>query len=367
MPGSKRRALKNLLSPHKSPSSDPPIHPAESGASLSSITSAQSASSIASNPANYMTDQQLDTDLELAKMQQREKSIGHGGGVPDMEGLPPAETSVPPPAPQQAVGRQGEIVMGLNGDLILNPANGAAGASGVTHEPESMGAGGKKKKSSKQKFEERQARKKEAMLNSAPPSDPHWDAKLEKERQEEIQVISDACTVLGREIHEITPDGHCMYHAISHQLASIGLIPADQANNPSYTRKAAAQYMMSNPDEFRFFLASVNGEDTAAAETHEGVMTENEYKRYCDNVENTGEWGGEPEIQALSRSFQIPIHVIQRGPPTIVSHGGPNDTAGGSLTPQQSLSEGDRVVRISYHRRMYGLGEHYNSLQKITA
>lgn len=151
MPGSKRRALKNLLSPHKSPSSDSPIHPAESGTSLSSITSAQSASSIASNPANYMTDQQLDTDLELAKMEKRTQSIGHGGSVPELDSLPPAETSVPPPAPQQ-VRRQGEIVMGLNGDLMLNPANGG----GVTSEPESMGAGGKKKKSSKQKFEERQ-------------------------------------------------------------------------------------------------------------------------------------------------------------------------------------------------------------------
>jgi hypothetical protein len=63
------------------------------------------------------------------------------------------------------------------------------------------------------------------------------------------------------------------------------------------------------------------------------------------------------QIQALSRTFRIPIHVIQRGPPTIVSHGGANDTAGGSLTPQQSVAEGERVVRISYHRRMYGLGE----------
>lgn len=42
------------------------------------------------------------------------------------------------------------------------------------------------------------------MLNSAPPSNPEWDAQLEKERQEEIRVISDACTTLGREIHEVS-------------------------------------------------------------------------------------------------------------------------------------------------------------------
>lgn len=53
----------------------------------------------------------------------------------------------------------------------------------------------------------------------------------------------------------------------------------------------------------------------------------------------------------------MPIHVIQRGPPTVVSHGGASDAFGGALTPLDSFNAGDRVVRIAYHRRMYGLGE----------
>lgn len=129
MPGSKRRALKNLLSPHHSPAqksgppSGAPLQPVESGASLASISSAQSGASISSNPGNYMTDDQLETEMELAKMKERENSIGHGG-------LPPAE-STPPPPPQGQIGRQGDLAS------------------------EGTGAGGKKK-SSKQKFEERQ-------------------------------------------------------------------------------------------------------------------------------------------------------------------------------------------------------------------
>lgn len=63
------------------------------------------------------------------------------------------------------------------------------------------------------------------------------------------------------------------------------------------------------------------------------------------------------QIQALSRAFKIPIHVIQRGPPTVVSHGGDEESFGGVMTPEQSATQGDRVVRISYHKRMYGLGE----------
>jgi len=145
------------------------------------------------------------------------------------------------------------------------------------------------------------------------------------------------------------------------------------------TRKTAAQYMREHKDDFIAFLPSIGGEDTAAA-TEDGMMTDQGFEKYCRTVAETGEWGGEPEvglrlrllfhrfsysfiselrsqIQALSRAFKIPIHVIQRGPPTIVSHGGTDDDFGGAMTPEKSAAQGEKVVRISYHRRMYGLGE----------
>jgi OTU domain-containing protein 6 len=40
-------------------------------------------------------------------------------------------------------------------------------------------------------------------LHSAPPNDPAWNAQLEKERQEEIKVITDACAAMGAELHEV--------------------------------------------------------------------------------------------------------------------------------------------------------------------
>lgn len=40
-----------------------------------------------------------------------------------------------------------------------------------------------------------------------------------------------------------------------------------------------------------------------------------------------------------------------------MSHGGQSDAFGGATTPEESAALGDKVVRISYHRRMYGLGE----------
>ncbi|KAL1409622.1 OTU protein [Vanrija albida] len=222
------------------------------------------------------------------------------------------------------------------------------------------GRGGRK--SSKQRFAERQARKKQSILDAAPPTDPAWNAQLEKERQDEIAVISAACDTLRAELFEIQPDGHCMYAAVADQLGLLGIMPAHQANNPYHTRRVAATYLRQHQDDFLPFLPSVDGEDMPGA-TDDGLMTAEQYGEYCHRVEGTAEWGGEPEIQALSRAFSIPIHVIQRGPPTVVSHGGENDAFGGATSPEESVKAGERVVRISYHRRMYGLGEHYNSLR----
>lgn len=75
-----------------------------------------------------------------------------------------------------------------------------------------------------------QARKQQALLESAPPADPNWNAQLEAERQEEIRVISNACGVLGRSIYEVQPDGHCMYAAVADQLGQMGMLPAEQVS-----------------------------------------------------------------------------------------------------------------------------------------
>ncbi|WVQ93878.1 hypothetical protein IAU59_000956 [Kwoniella sp. CBS 9459] len=380
MPGSKRRALKKLLSPNNGPS-DPSPSPSQS---LSASPSVPPLSGSISNtnglppPVIPLTDEQIQEDLVLEQMAQREKEIGHasspnglsvaggGAGSPSAGSMPSpisgsfssapppppiANNGIPPPPPPAPAPAQ------------ASPSPSAGGGGGMYGGGFGAGNGGeKKKKSSRQKFEERQARKQEALLNSAPPSDPNWTAQLEKERQEEIQVIGNACSVLGREIYEIAPDGHCMYSAIADQLGQIGVIPLPESTNYQVTRKTAANFMLSHPDDFMPFLPSITGEDSAGA-TDDGVITEAGFKKYCQLVAETGEWGGEPEIQALSRAFNVPIHVFQRGPPTVVSHGGTVDAFGGAMTPEQSAAAGDKVVRISYHKRMYGLGEHYNSLR----
>lgn len=55
--------------------------------------------------------------------------------------------------------------------------------------------------------------------------------------------------------------------------------------------------------------------------------------------------------------------MIQSNHPKIVVHS-PDPKAKATLDPRSARKI--KAVRISYHRRLYGLGEHYNSLRKIT-
>ncbi|OSD01585.1 cysteine proteinase [Trametes coccinea BRFM310] len=211
------------------------------------------------------------------------------------------------------------------------------------------------KKDPKARYKARQARKAAALAESYAPNDAEADARLEREVKEEEEQIKKTCDELGLMIYEITPDGHCLFSAVADQLSLLGILPSSQATYAT-CRKAAADYIHSHPDDFLPFLPSDLGEDSAGA-TEPGLMNREQFDRYCTTMRDTAVWGGEPEVVALSRAFNVPIHVVQGGKPPVVVH----DPAG------QSGSGGDRKpVYISYHRRLYGLGEHYNSLRPKT-
>ncbi|RPD66063.1 cysteine proteinase [Lentinus tigrinus ALCF2SS1-7] len=212
------------------------------------------------------------------------------------------------------------------------------------------------KKDSKARHKARQARKAAALAESYAPTDTEADARLERQAKEEEENIKRVCEELGLILHEITPDGHCLFSAVADQLALLGIIPQSDATFAT-CRAAAADYIYSHMDDFLPFLPSEVGEDAAGA-TDPGLMTREEFYRYCKTMRNTAAWGGEPEILALSRAFNVPIHVVQGGTPPVVVHDPRGD--------QESKPGDKRVVYISYHRRLYGLGEHYNSLRPKT-
>jgi OTU domain-containing protein 6 len=153
------------------------------------------------------------------------------------------------------------------------------------------------------------------------------------------------CSVLTKK--QINPDGHCLFAAVADQLSLLSILPSSEATYAN-TRAAAANYIRAHPDDFLPFLPSTSGEDGQGANVS-GLMSPSEFTGYCDAIQNTGIWGGEPEILALSRHFGVPIHVIQGGAPPVVIH-----------NPSNMVDEDihdKHAVRISYHRYMYGLGE----------
>jgi OTU domain-containing protein 6 len=73
------------------------------------------------------------------------------------------------------------------------------------------------------------------------------------------------------------------------------------------------------------------------------------FEKYLHDCEFGAVWGGQFEIQALSKSLKRQIHIIQADSPLL-------------KIGEEFLGE---PLRISYHKHSFGLGEHYNSVCAI--
>jgi hypothetical protein len=128
-------SISNLLH-HKSNSTSTSTSTGQSGHILpgqgAPIQAIESGDSIASDPSNYLTDQQLEQDLVLEEMAEKEHEIGHQGRSGSTVSAPPSV-----PAPEKSSG-------GMYGGNLFGHGHGHGGG------------GGGKKKGSKQKFAERQ-------------------------------------------------------------------------------------------------------------------------------------------------------------------------------------------------------------------
>jgi len=271
------------------------------------------------------------------------------------EALSPTPKSPPPPVEPTNVDDDDDLLNELMAHLDAKDSAVQAEAATVIQEVGNKRADdleAKSKVDGKSRFLARKARKDAERAAQYTDNDPDADAQKEREAKKEERAIQAVCDKLGLEMHEIAPDGHCLFAAIADQLRLLNIVPADA--NYATMRVAASQYMFTHPNDFLPFLPSVEQEG-ASGEREWGMMGPKEFEHYCADIRNTAVWGGEPEILALSRAYNVPIHVIQDSEPTTVVHN-PAGTNAGNLDDK-------RVVRISYHRWMYGLGEHYNSLR----
>lgn len=79
------------------------------------------------------------------------------------------------------------------------------------------------------------------------------------------------------------------------------------------------------------------------------TLSSSDFLDYCSKIESSAEWGGQIELQAISKSLKRAIHVVQMGSKVIIIG--------------EEFVESPPIF-LSYHRYAYGLGEHYNSLTK---
>merc|ERR1719273_678515 len=177
------------------------------------------------------------------------------------------------------------------------------------------------------------------------------DKKAEKEvkRREEIEAqeaenllgarnveqerIQGLLAARGLKLHEVPSDGDCMFASVAHQLGP-GSGVAD-------LRKQTANELRRNKSAYWPFLSSPKTGEP---------FSEDEYNNYCKLMESTPAWGGQVELLALATVLGRPLTVIQG-------------------EGQESLVVGDdqkgQPLTLTYHRHMYGLGEHYNSVIKM--
>ena len=168
-------------------------------------------------------------------------------------------------------------------------------------------------------------------------------ANMPDQREIEQEAMATIFERIGLKEVLIRPDGHCMYSAIASQLASAkstcgapGSRLTNGANpNEGYraVRVSAADFIEQHADDFAPFL-------------------EIPLKDHVHRIRDTAEWGGQLELQAISRAYNVDLNLVQ---------------ADGRIEKIESgQGAGSKQIWLAYYRHSFGLGEHYNALVKAS-
>lgn len=162
-------------------------------------------------------------------------------------------------------------------------------------------------------------------------------------RERESEAMKAHLTRLGLTEITIRPDGHCMYSAVATQLQDAQLQDEqlqltksdfDSSAKPyQLVRNTAGEFISNHPDDFAAFL-------------------EEPLDVYVSKIKDTAEWGGQLELQALARAYDVEINVVQAN--------GRVEKIGSGSDPSK------HTLWLAYYRHCYALGEHYNALKKLS-
>lgn len=172
-------------------------------------------------------------------------------------------------------------------------------------------------------------------IEEAEKLDEHKERRLEQEKLDNILRKKQL------KIYDIDADGDCLYRAVEHQLSIAD--DSEQKFTFRELRDKTSQYMLDNADDFMPFLINDHGD----------LMSLQDYKSYCNRISRTKEWGGHLELTAISQFTKKIIHIYQA-----------ENDAPIVIEPRISLNK--NPIILSFHKHLYHLGEHYNSLVKST-
>jgi OTU domain-containing protein 6 len=136
-------------------------------------------------------------------------------------------------------------------------------------------------------------------------------------------------------------------------------------------RKRAATYIRLHALEFAPFLPYEPSDGYPEDDPSNEVKVKAAVDKYCQRLSSTSVWGGHPEIRALASTLGVPIMIYQaegdawRMAPD--NEGGEGDAmvktpTGASGKRRSDDDDNEGVLRLSFHRHYYALGEHYNSV-----
>lgn len=218
-------------------------------------------------------------------------------------------------------------------------------------------------KKKRNRHKERLARRAAEMEAMSADAEAEASSQLDR-RGAEKTAMERIFAAEGLEEVEIRPDGHCLFAAVADQLQRLGVAldgDKDEKNEKKNkineenekgeekeereekgggyqkVRQAASRYMLRHADSFEPFLAE--------------PLTV-----YAERIRDTAEWGGQLELLALARYYEVEIRVVQDGRTEVIL---PVDEANG-----MERHESEKVVWLAFYRHGYGLGEHYNSLRQ---
>lgn len=228
----------------------------------------------------------------------------------------------------------------INSEKPLGEIEDAVGSISLASKAASSGQA---KKPNRQKA--RLARR-AAELEAATTQAAKEAADLPNFRDQERAAMWGQYTLRDLKEKEIQPDGHCLYAAVADQLADADIdlkfeIATDDGNHGEITaeygykltRQVAASYILHHSDDFAPFL-------------------EQPIQEYIRIIRDTAEWGGHLELMALAQAYGVTINVLQ---------------GDGKVEKIKGCKESsDKQLWLAYYRHSFGLGEHYNSLRRVS-